>query len=74
MKCIDCGDKTIVTDSRHTSSGIVIRRHKCVSCGSAFYTKEEYIDYEDIKEELNATRVELRKKVKNGKRIISNKI
>lgn len=72
MKCIDCGNKTIVTDSRHTSSGIVIRRHKCVFCNSTFYTKEEYVDYEDIKEELNATRVELRKKVKNGKRSIGN--
>ena len=55
MFCLECNSKTKVMESRVTAQNITIRRHKCKSCGLLFYTKEEYVDYSEIKDEWLST-------------------
>ena len=84
MYCVECGVKVPVEDSRHTKTGIVIRYHICPDCGCKFWTKEEYVDYEDIKEEHKEIKREDRKRraeklkklkeINNGKDTTSSKI
>ena len=78
MNCIVCNNKTTTRETRILLSGVVVRRRKCLSCGYKFFTVEEAVDYDDIRQEyretINAMMYEKRKEKNNGKRIISSKI
>lgn len=55
MKCIRCGEKTTVTDSRK-GKGIVIRTRKCRNCGKVVRTMEQIDDSEELKDEYRVIR------------------
>ena len=78
MNCIVCNNKTTTRETRTLLSGVVVRRRKCLSCGYKFFTVEEEVDYDDIRQEyretINAMMYEKRKEKNNGKRSIGNQV
>ena len=78
MNCIVCNNKTTTRETRTLLSGVVLRRRKCLICGYKFFTVEEAVDYDDIRQEyretINAMMYEKRKEKNNGKRSIGNKV
>lgn len=76
MNCIVCNNKTTTKETRTLLSGVVVRKRKCLSCGYTFFTVEEAVDYDDIRQEyretINAMMYEKRKEKNNGKRIIGD--
>ena len=45
MKCVKCGGKTQVLDTRHnTDTNEILRRRECKSCHKQFYTTEFVIE------------------------------
>lgn len=61
MKCLQCGGKTGVTDSRPSIEGTeVIRVRRCKSCGNVFMTFEWVDDSEDLEEEYREVKRKLR--------------
>ena len=45
MICLNCGGETRVIDSRNSENpaNSIVRRRKCISCGSRFTTKETIV-------------------------------
>ena len=78
MNCIVCNNKTTTRETRILLSGVVVRRRKCLSCGYKFFTVEEAVDYDDIRQEyretINAMMYEKRKEKNNGKRSIGDQV
>jgi transcriptional regulator NrdR family protein len=49
MRCMKCGWNTKIIETRLTPNNETLRRHKCDNCGFQFYSKEQYVDSEEIK-------------------------
>lgn len=60
-RCIDCGENTLVKDSREKPDGSISRRRVCPKCGYEFRTveiEECMSDYSDLLEELKSLKKE----------------
>ncbi len=71
-----CGYKTTTKETRHLLSGVVTRKKKCMSCGYTFFTVEEAVDYDDIRQEyretINVMMCKKGKEKNNGERSLGN--
>lgn len=66
MICLACNSKTSVIVTRLIQDGRIVRRRRCPSCGYVFYTAEEAVDYEDIKDQFLKEEKSIRNKAKKG--------
>lgn len=58
-KCMDCGGKTVVVDSRTQENGTILRRRVCSKCGTRFNTieiEESMLEVGDLIDELDDLR------------------
>ena len=65
MKCIKCGGKTKIIDSRHNKPDEVRRRRECLKCGYRFSTYETVIKKKDDKDNGTDNVTDISKKKKS---------